>query len=192
MKKHEIFIVPVYEFDLNTVTYNNLKVNNEELKTFVERFKKLPNRAATKSNVGGFQSVDLPLDILEVQHLVNVIEQTISDDKTFDSKFHQIVFNMWFNINKKNDSNSSHFHPFSVYSGVYYLKAPENCGNIIFEAPNLDLLHYYNNGEGGIYSLPPVENTLYVFPSWLKHFVQPNQNEEEDRISISFNTSNGV
>jgi uncharacterized protein (TIGR02466 family) len=99
---------------------------------------------------------------------------------------------MWFNINKKNDSNSSHFHPFSVYSGVYYLKAPENCGNIIFEAPNLDLLHYYNSGEGGIYSLPPVENTLYIFPGWLKHFVQPNQNEEEDRISISFNTSNGA
>ena len=192
MKKHEIFIVPIYEFDLRTPTFNNLKVNNEELKTFVERYKKLPDRSVTRSNVGGFQSVDLPLDILEVQHLVNIIEQTINDDKTFDSKFHQIVFNMWFNINKKNDSNSSHFHPFSVYSGVYYLKAPENCGNIIFEAPNLDLLHYYNSGEGGIYSLPPVENTLYIFPGWLKHFVQPNQNEEEDRISISFNTSNGA
>ena len=30
------------------------------------------------------------------------------------------------------------------------------------------------------------EKTLYVFPSWIKHLVQPNMSDEE-RISISFN-----
>ena len=183
-KLYEIFSVPVYEFEL--------EVNNEELKTFIERFKKLPDRSATKSNVGGFQSIDLPLDTTEVMHLVNVIERTINDDREFDSKFYQIVFNIWFNINKKNDSNASHLHPFSVYSGVYYVKTPENCGTIIFEHPAMDLLHYYNNAKEGWHFLPAIENTLYIFPSWLKHFVQANENKEEERISISFNTSNGV
>ena len=182
-KLYDIFSVPIYEFEL--------EVNNEELKTFIERFKKLPGRSATKSNVGGFQSIDLPLDTTEVMHLVNVVERTINDDKEFDSKFYQIVFNMWFNINKKNDSNSSHFHPFSVYSGVFYLEAPENCGTIQFEHPALDILRYYNRGEGGEFSLLAEKNKMYVFPSWLKHSVTPNQSEEE-RISISFNTSNGV
>ena len=88
-KLYDIFSVPIYEFEL--------EVNNEELKTFIEIFKKLPGRSATKSNVGGFQSIDLPLDTTEVMHLVNVIERTINDDREFDSKFYQIVFNIWFN-----------------------------------------------------------------------------------------------
>ena len=76
-KLYDIFSVPIYEFEL--------EVNNEELKTFIEIFKKLPGRSATKSNVGGFQSIDLPLDTTEVMHLVNVIERTINDDSAFDS-----------------------------------------------------------------------------------------------------------
>jgi uncharacterized protein (TIGR02466 family) len=31
------------------------------------------------------------------------------------------------------------------------------------------------------------ESDLILFPSWLKHGVDPNLNKEEDRISISFN-----
>ena len=48
------------------------------------------------------------------------------------------------------------------------------------------ILRYYNKGEGGEFSLPAEKNKMYVFPSWLKHSVTPNQSEEE-RISISFN-----
>ena len=28
---------------------------------------------------------------------------------------------------------------------------------------------------------------LYIFPSWLRHDVEPNLNKKEKRISISFN-----
>ena len=35
--------------------------------------------------------------------------------------------------------------------------------------------------------LPSIENGLYLFPSWLKHYVKPNMNKKEERISISFN-----
>ena len=35
---------------------------------------------------------------------------------------------------------------------------------------------------------PVAENTLYLFPGWLNHFVNPNLNKTEERISISFNT----
>ena len=177
-------MVPIYEY--------KLEIDNEELKKFITRYSSRDYNSVTKSNLGGFQSTDLPLDSVEPAHLVNAIERTINDDDTFDSKFPQIVFNMWFNINRYKDSNVPHSHPFCMYAGVYYIKVPENCGHIIFEAPNLDLLRYYNMGFGGLYRLPPVENTLYIFPGWLKHFVEPSQNEEEERISISFNTSNGV
>ena len=197
--KHEIFSVPVFEFELDKEKY---ELDTEELKEFVETFKNLPSRSAVYSNIGGFQSTDLPLDKpCATWPLVNAIEQTLNDsllferkgEKGFDRHFknYQIVYNMWFNINKKNDSNSSHFHPFSIYSGVYYLETPENCGYLQFEHPALDLLHYYSRGEGGVFRFPAEENKMYVFPSWLKHSVTPNQSEEE-RISFSFNTKNGV
>ena len=34
----------------------------------------------------------------------------------------------------------------------------------------------------------PEKNVLYVFPSWLQHFVDANMSQEE-RISLSFNTN---
>ena len=37
--------------------------------------------------------------------------------------------------------------------------------------------------------MPSEVNTLYLFPSWLNHCVEANENKTEERISISFNTS---
>ena len=45
----------------------------------------------------------------------------------------------------------------------------------------------YNNYNSGTWWLPSEENNLYLFPSWLKHRVEPNLNKNENRISISFN-----
>jgi uncharacterized protein (TIGR02466 family) len=38
----------------------------------------------------------------------------------------------WAIVNGKFASDSVHNHPNSILSGVYYLKAPENCGGIYF------------------------------------------------------------
>ena len=176
-KLHEIFKIPIFE--------TNLELDTEEIKLFCKGYQQ-NHESAVKSNNGGYQSHNLSLEIPVLQSLVREIELI----KTPESP--QIVFNMWFNVNRYKDSNLPHFHPFSVYSGVYYVKTPENCGTIIFEHPAMDLLHYYNNAKEGWHFLPAIENTLYIFPSWLKHFVQANENKEEERISISFNTSNGV
>ena len=176
-KLHEIFKIPIFE--------TNLELDTEEIKLFCKEYQQ-NHESAMKSNNGGYQSHNLSLETPALQSLIHEIELI----KTPESP--QIVFNIWFNVNRYKDNNSSHFHPFSVYSGVYYVETPENCGSIKFEHPALDLLYYYNKGKAGLYSLPAIENTLYIFPSWLKHFVQANENKEEERISISFNTSNGA
>ena len=44
----------------------------------------------------------------------------------------------------------------------------------------------YNYFNSSTYKLNPIEKNLYLFPSWLKHYVEPNQ-LKKDRISISFN-----
>jgi len=115
---------------------------------------------------------------------------------SFINKERQEIDNMWFNINKYKDSIKRHSHPMAMISGVYYVKAPENCGSITFIHPATDVLSYYNtpirHSEWNQYNAetwwkPAVEKRLYLFPSWLNHYVDPNLNQKE-RISISFNT----
>ena len=46
-----------------------------------------------------------------------------------------IIGNMWANINPPGGYNRPHIHPNSHYSGVYYIKAPEKSGDIVFNDP---------------------------------------------------------
>ena len=52
------------------------------------------------------------------------------------------------------------------------------------EQENEDLLAKYNTEK---IALEPSNNTLYIFPSWLQHSVEPNKNKNILRKSISFN-----
>ncbi len=104
---------------------------------------------------------------------------------------------MWANINRYKDYNTSHVHPYSDWSGCYYVKTPENCGSIRFADPRtvrhmLAQPHLYNlnqcssERQGTEYRVLPKAGRLVMFPSFLEHQVEPNQSQEL-RISISFN-----
>ena len=43
--------------------------------------------------------------------------------------------NMWANINPPGGMNRAHQHPNSLWSGVYYIKAPKNCGHLKIDDP---------------------------------------------------------
>ena len=84
-------------------------------------------------------------------------------------------------------------HPFSKLSGVFYVKIPKNSGDLIFvnetEIPcfiDHNNITEFNNYNSFKWSIKPEENVLYLFPSWLGHYVNPNLSKEK-RISISFN-----
>ena len=47
----------------------------------------------------------------------------------------------------------------------------------------------WNPYNSATWKIPPTNNTLLLFPSWLNHTVDPNMNKKEKRISISFNLS---
>jgi len=144
------------------------------------------------SNYGGWQSesfdkIEKPFENLF--HQVNNIVQNIKQKLEIKNK---IVFhNYWFNVNKLGSFNRPHYHPQSVISGVYYISIPKNSGQIYFEQ-HTDVNVVYGevnsfneyNSSGWKYS--PKENVCLLFPSYLKHYVEPNLNKK-DRISISFN-----
>ena len=48
-------------------------------------------------------------------------------------------------------------------------------------------INKYNEYNSSIWSIDPKENLLVLFPSNMEHFVEPNLNKNNERISISFN-----
>ena len=52
-----------------------------------------------------------------------------------------------------------------------------------------DVSVYPNRLNSAEYLMYPEPGDLVIFPSWLKHYVEPNLNKDIERISISFNVS---
>jgi len=155
------------------------------------------NEGRTISNSGGWQSKDIFSDDRFFSDLANQIQNIVtnfSESIEIDLRGNNHV-QMWININGYKDSNILHDHPKTIFSGVYYVKVPQNAGNIKFYHPAHSLLerdwfnlsvNTYNFYNSHVWSLSPVENRIIVFPGWIDHLVEPNLSYEE-RISISFN-----
>jgi uncharacterized protein (TIGR02466 family) len=169
---------------------------NENLKNLIKFSKKIKKqKGRTISNIGGFQSNDLDLNNPVLQSLTNEIIKiaNIVSKEVLNLNRQLSLKNMWLNINYYKDYNELHDHPFSILSGVFYIKTSNNCGNIkFFRDTNIatyvpiNLISNYNNYNSTTMKFVPKENILYLFPSWTKHLVEPNLSKEE-RISISFN-----
>ena len=106
------------------------------------------------------------------------------------------VDNMWININGYKDYNNNHHHPGCLFSGVYYISTPLDCGNIEFIRSTERVMVYdwevpitdFNSYNCFNWNLPAEQHRCYIFPSFYEHRVLPNRNKEE-RYSISFNLS---
>ena len=83
------------------------------------------------SNRGGWQSKDFVKDDKILSIIGDIIYglPVLNEGIDFDIE-------CWFNINCKGDYNNKHVHPNSDFSGVFWLKTPKECGNIVFESPH--------------------------------------------------------
>ena len=138
---HDIFRVPVYEFQLD--------IDNQKLYNYCNEYRKT-EQGRSISNIGGYQSEDLDLNESILQPLIEQIELNSNNfaDKIMNS-CEQRISNIWFNINGYKDSNITHQHPNSEISGVYYIKTPDYCGQIVFEHPLSDVLEYWDSQRNG-------------------------------------------
>ena len=142
------------------------------------------------SNRGGWQSSDLYFHTDEVmnkfckflQYHLNILSEKI--------KIKLVINNLWININGYQTTNDIHTHPGSYISGVFYVKAEENQGDICFENPLKHINYFiYEDSiflDSYVYHKPQT-GKLLLFPSSLPHSVLSNETNI-DRISISFNT----
>ena len=155
------------------------------------------DKGIIKSNKGGYQSNNLNLKDRELQPFISYITHQTNTyaNKIFSMKTKFKITNMWVNINQRGNSNHTHMHPFSSFSGVYYIQRPENSGNITFVNPQCDLMNSFfadvefekfdvNNCEE--YWYKGEEGDCILFPSYYKHYVTDSYSDK-DRISLSFN-----
>ena len=136
-------------------------------------------------------------------HLENKAQmQTLS--QAIFSKFHDFVVqdlqplhevsvylnNLFANINAPGSYHVPHIHD-SHWTGVYYLQAPEDCGDLCILKPHqgphqaqLAKLFASCRLEQNI---KPRPGYGYFFPSHLVHYVEENKNPQQTRISLSYN-----
>jgi len=168
------------------------KFDNKALKQFAyDRKKNDPGR--TISNYNGYQSSDLlPGDNQEIDRLVDHLDHEVSACAKQVGLPPLEIQNIWININPPGAYNHLHNHVGSVLSGVYYVEAGENQGNIQFERTDGAEYHIplrveketYYTSTRATYACKT--GACYIFPGWLKHSVQGNRSNT-DRISVSFN-----
>lgn len=155
-----------------------------------------------KSNRGGWHSdgnlFDNPADcIAQLRGLAvdaiwkgmqNARSQT--DPDTLDLKI-----SGWMNANPQGGFNAPHTHPRAHWSGVYYVSQPAvqdgNSGMIEFLDPRSDLPNWRLLRAKPFRpkrKIRPEAGEIVLFPSYLVHWVYPNETEHE-RVTIAFNAT---
>ena len=158
----------------------------------------IPNdKGEFRSNRGGWQSTHFYSPEPEFQELWELIEREANVlHQSIKLKGRIKLVEWWFNVNWKGGSNRLHNHPQSMYSGVYYIKTPPDCGNINFPNPNMTEIDFFwpikmreesTRMVTSCATLGSAKDMLYIFPSWLSHYVDTNMSDEP-RISLSFNS----
>jgi uncharacterized protein (TIGR02466 family) len=193
--KSEIFVDKWFS---NPIWETQLSLDNLELSNWAYSLQK-SYPGVYKSNKGGWQCAELadpPDSYTSLKEAVNDILVDVHSSMGLKQEYKSFITESWLNINPPQSYNAKHLHPRSLFSGVYYISVPEgDCGNIIFERDPLMLSYLpsyivkdWNDMTSGTTFYVPKEGKLLIFPSWLLHWVETN-NTQNDRISLSFNTN---
>ncbi len=190
-KANLFFPTPVWAIQLE-----NYKLVNEEMYNYIKIQQKIDGVGINKSNIKGWHSKDFILSEKEPQNFISFISSSIEQvmiDMNWDKEKQLAkIDNMWAIVNIGGSANLRHQHGNSTISGAYYVRAPENCGDIVFYDPRPAPVYSYPNAKqpnslnAQVNSISPKEGALVLFPSYLDHSVNENLSKNE-RIVISFN-----
>ena len=182
-----IFPCPVYRVKRDS----NISLKEEkEIKNIVKEgmIKNIGNSTTNNSYI--FDSKLKKLKQFCEQQLKIYVEQIISPEEELDFYITQ----SWLNITEPGGFHHEHSHPNSIISGVFYISTEED-DKISFADPNYKIKEMikikqkeFKVWNSPTWFFPSVTNELVLFPSWLNHHVDANENAITDRISISFNT----
>ena len=190
-KPNLLFPTPVWTFQVD-----DFNIINKEMYSFIKENQIKDQIGIKKSNNKGWHSKNFDMQSIEPKNFINkissYIEQVMIDMNWEKEKQTIKISNMWAIINTGGSTNSRHQHGNSTISAAYYVKAPKNCGDIVFYDPRPAPVYYYPSAESSnllnaqVNGVTPKEGALIMFPSYLDHSVNENLSNQE-RIVISFN-----
>lgn len=188
-----LFPTPLFSY-----VFQNVDSLNAELRDIIlERERTTPS--ARKSNIGGWQS---DVDFLSWnetavaalgRYISGAVEAATKQLPLVATKL-QIAFELvaWAAVNRKGNYNTSHVHPLSTWSGVYYVDAgdepPEGLGAALeFEHPiQAMVMNFFPGLLPTTLCVRPQAGLIILFPSSLVHNVRMYQGERP-RICVPFN-----
>ena len=182
------FPTPIYIADIKHPTLN------QELERDIIAWSK-QDKGIVRTNVQGWHSTTNMHELPQFKKLVDMLyecQRTVYQQEHYESE--PFLGNMWANINPPGGMNRAHQHPNSLWSGVYYIKAPKNSGHLKIDDPRASAAmsrprQKSNNLPPRLYRethYEPIAGRCIMFPSWLMHCVDPNESNDI-RISVSFN-----
>lgn len=170
---------------------------NAGLLEYIDGLHRAAPDGRTRSNVLGWQSGNLDFDVPVVAEFASLVlerarEYGLAHSWAFPSHMQLIMRELWANVSGKHAQNSVHIHPNGLLSGVYYVQAENESGDLSLIDPRKQAwvmqpeFSERNQMNSPIQTITPEAGTLIIFPSWLEHGVNQNLTDAE-RISIAFN-----
>ena len=172
----------------------DVDLNTDQLANDIVAWSK-QDKGIKKTNVNGWHSETNMHEMPQFKSLVDELfkmQFEVFKEEWLDRE--PRLGNMWANINPPGGYNRPHIHANSLFSGVYYIKAPANSGKLVCNDPRPGVQTVMPTRKKGQppkhlwreVHLEPKVNRIIMFPSWLWHYVEPNESNDI-RISVSFN-----
>ena len=121
------FPTPVYIKDLPNAVQLNQYLEQQILK-----WKQNDPKGKNRTNVNGWHSTT-DMNLKEEYNVLTkelfAMQEEIFTKEHLDQK--PVLGNMWANINYPGGFNRPHLHPNSLFSGVYWIKTPEQSGHLM-------------------------------------------------------------
>lgn len=195
------------EVIFNTLVYKelliNLHLNNTVFKNKAFEIKeKFLNNSSTDWRCDTFNTLNLydyreenDTNLKDLVYIVsNKVQQFATEYGIPDNLYDIHCDSFWFNISMPGNYQEFHQHSNSHFSVVYYVDAPEHCGNIVFKSfetfTDMFPLPIENSNtnlnSAKTHAIVPQDSLLLIFRSNLLHMVEKN-NSNKDRISIAMN-----
>jgi uncharacterized protein (TIGR02466 family) len=187
-------LMPIYSTPIWQTEYPEFEKEQEIILDACKRYRQENPSSDRKSNVGGYQSpkfLHAKEELVPLFNYISAIANQAAEDLNFVER-DIFITSSWVNYNDTRQSmNSQHVHG-DVFSGVFYLKVPENSGRLSIINPGINLMWMgcnltseKNQFTAESVKIEPEEGQILLWPSYLPHSVETNDHDEE-RISISF------
>ena len=190
MENRENFILPLFSVPVGVYHFDDY-LDNETIIDYILKNTNQPNVHNTSSE--DVYILDKPLFAPVKKFIQESLYSYTANAYLFTEDVLDITLS-WSNVTRPGESHHVHHHLNSYISGVFYFNDCEG-GPITLENPlnqykqieHINKTQQHNMFTCWNWSLTPRQNTLILFPSWVRHSV-PKCEDNLIRTNIAFNT----